>query len=104
VLNSQNGYPMALLGHAYALVGDTREARRILRTLEHPPEGLYVASDFRALVHLGLGERDRFFELMEESRRRRDEDIIWLPRYPLMDPVRSDPRFRDLLRRLNLPA
>ncbi len=104
VLHWENGYPFALLAHAYAVAGYAAESRRILRLLEHPPAGLYVGAAHRALVHLGLGEQDRFFELMEESFRRRDEDAIWFPAYPQMDPVRSNPRFRDLLRRLNLPG
>lgn len=103
-LHGDNGWPYALLGHALAVTGRTAEARAVLNRLEHPPEGFYVQYSSLALIHLGLGDRDRFFALLEQAYAAHDENLVWLPPNPMMDSVRSDPRFRDLARRMHVPA
>ncbi len=59
-------------------------------------------SRFVADIYIGLGEIDEAFQWLEKAR---EEQSVWLylridPRY---DPLRSDPRFQDLLRRMNFP-
>lgn len=90
------------LGYAYAAAGRPAEARRILQHLMAPAAGRSVSPLAVALVHLGLG--------------RKDEALLWLSRAvdehatyvasiqvdPLFDPLRQDPRFKELLARMNL--
>ena len=57
-----------------------------------------------AWMHGRLGELDEAFRLLEASYRARDGDMIFLNRMSFYDPLRSDPRFRDLTRRVGLPA
>jgi TolB-like protein/DNA-binding winged helix-turn-helix (wHTH) protein/Tfp pilus assembly protein PilF len=93
----------AYVAHAYALSGKTSEARRILDELKQPLGKSYVDPWAIALVYTGLGERDRAMEWLEKAYRNRDHDMAFCKVWPHFDPLRSDPRFQDLLRRMNLP-
>jgi hypothetical protein len=56
-----------------------------------------------AVVYTGLGERTSALEWLEQARSRRAEGFYWVRVDPRLDPLRSDPRFQDLLRRMNFP-
>jgi TolB-like protein/DNA-binding winged helix-turn-helix (wHTH) protein/Tfp pilus assembly protein PilF len=56
-----------------------------------------------AFTYAQLGEKDRAFELLEKMYRERDPGTTLLRVEPFLDPLRSDPRFQDLLRRMNFP-
>ncbi len=62
-----------------------------------PPSPFHIA-----LVHVGLGNNDSAFHWLEEAYRERTLQLIYLKAGPKFDRLRSDPRFDDLLRRLNL--
>ena len=53
-----------------------------------------------AIIYVGLGEKDKAFEWLEKGLD--DRSIYDSNAYPMLDPLRSDPRFADLLRRMNL--
>jgi len=55
-----------------------------------------------ATVYIGLGDKDRTFEWLGQAVEERGEFVTWLKTEPLYDPLRSDPRFAELLRRLKL--
>ena len=59
------------------------------------------ASDSNSLVglRLTLGEPDKALDLLERAYEKRDYSIMYLKVHPNLDPLRSDPRFKDLLRR-----
>ncbi len=61
-----------------------------------PPTGV-------AMSFVLLGERDKAFEYFEKAYSSEDDDLIQTLRYPAMEPIRSDPRYADLMRRLGLP-
>ena len=50
-----------------------------------------------------LGNRDKVFEYMNKAYEQEDDEVVYCVRYPALDPLRSDPRYKDLMRRLNLP-
>jgi TolB-like protein len=56
-----------------------------------------------AWIHAALGELDRAFELLESAYEERAINLLWVKAQPWFDPLRSDRRFDDLLRRMNLP-
>ena len=60
---------------------------------------LYVVATFYA----ALGEKDEASRELNEAYDKQESDFIWLKVDPLMDPLRSDPRFKEMLKRLNLP-
>lgn len=56
-----------------------------------------------ALSYVIKGDRDKTFEYLEKAHKSEDGDLILTLRFPALDPVRSDPRYADLMRRLGLP-
>ena len=95
---------LAGLGHAYGLNGDRAKALTILDQLEDRSKRQYVSSYCRALVYMGLSEKDRAFHWLEKAFEERSEQIPWLNVGADCDNLRSDPRFQDLVCRCGLEA
>lgn len=95
-------FPLALLGHAYGRAGRQREAREVIDRLHHGPGN--ISSMYFAIVFAGLGERDSVFSYLDRALQNRDEDLDVVAVDPKFAPVRDDPRFHELLRRLNLES
>jgi serine/threonine-protein kinase len=91
---------LAALGHAYAIAGKPDKARRLLAALEARP---YISPVDVATIHVGLGERDQAFEWLERALKERAYGLVFLPTDPRFDPVRGDPRFAAVMRRVGLP-
>jgi len=92
-----------MLGHAYAVAGKTAEARKILDDLHALAKKQYIQPYGFAVIHTGLGENDEAFEWLERAYQDRNAWMVFLQVVPWLDPLRSDPRFQDLLRRMNFP-
>jgi TolB-like protein/Tfp pilus assembly protein PilF/predicted Ser/Thr protein kinase len=93
------------LGYAYAIDGKKAEAQRVLDRLNEISKQKYVPAGYRAMIYIGLGEKDKAFEWLEKSYEERyaiAEGVADIKVDPVFDPLRSDPRFADLLRRMNL--
>jgi TolB-like protein/Flp pilus assembly protein TadD len=93
----------AALGHAYAMAGRTKRARKIqsqLQKLSSRPSG--VSPFDMAWMCLGLGETDAAFEWMERAVQERCGPLVYQKIEPALDLLRPDPRFQDLLRRIGL--
>jgi serine/threonine-protein kinase len=93
---------LGALGQAHALAGDGRRARNILQGLEKLAEERFVPSMPRAIIHLGLGQIELALDHMERACERRETPLNGLKVHPLFDPLRSNPRFERLLRRVRL--
>jgi tetratricopeptide (TPR) repeat protein len=91
------------LGHAYARAGKHTEARKLLYELKEHSKQRYVSWYDFAAIYAGLGEKDQAFALLEKAYEQRDPKVTWAKVDPSLDPLRSDPRFQDLLRRIGLP-
>jgi len=92
---------MALLGWGYGVMGKTTEARRILSDfLDQDRRGPFPALAI-AQVYIGLGDKDRAFHWLGKAVAQRDLDLLLQYDSPYA-PLRSDPRFADLLRRMKL--
>lgn len=102
-LKSGDGpYTLGHLGNVYARAGQAEKARKIIVQLQP-----YVARDGVgryeiALIYAGLGEKAEAFKWLEEAYRNHDVGLVYLKVDPCLDPLRSDPRFDDLLRRVGL--
>jgi TolB-like protein/Tfp pilus assembly protein PilF len=101
-LVGENPITLALLGHAYAASGKRREALAILAQLQQPSLRPFVSPSHLALVYLGLGDGDRVFEWLEKAYEQRSNYLIYLKVEPLVDGLRSDPRFAALLKKMGL--
>ena len=91
------------LGYLRARLGQREEARGILRQLAEAAKERYTPALAFAVVHLGLGENDQALNWLEKAYEERFNRLAYLRREPVWDPLRPDPRFADLLRRINLP-
>ncbi|MFY9583836.1 MAG: protein kinase [Candidatus Acidiferrales bacterium] len=102
-LSEGSPFYVAMLGHAYAVAEDIPEAQKLLDQLKKLSVGAYVSSYSIAEVYVGLGDRDKAFEWLQEAYEERSRALVFLRVEPRLDPLRSDPRFQDLLRRVGLP-
>ena len=97
---SPSNLSLAFLGYGYAAAGRRLEAQKVLAQLNETSKEKYVPALYRALIYAGLVEKDKAFEWLEKAYE--EHYIIAIKVNPVFDPLRSDPRFTDLLRRMNL--
>lgn len=95
--------PAALLGYTYAAMRRSAEARRVLEESERQAKAKKLGLSWLACAYAELGEKDQAFALLEEEYRAHGTGMTSLKVNPLYDPLRSDPRFQDLVRRVGLP-
>src|SRR5438128_2649835 len=98
-LSAGNSTFLTALGHAYAVAGQRTDAAEILQQLQKLP--LATAFDI-SLLHAGLGHNDQAFLWLGKACDERDYWIGTLAVELRFEPLRSDPRFGDLLHRLGL--
>ncbi len=100
------GLPLMLgwLGLPLGLGGQAAEARAVLERLRALAGQRYVPPTSFAWLHLGLGEIDEAFVWMDKAVDAPDRMMSPIKTYPFFDPIRSDPRFTALLRKMNLDA
>ena len=91
-----------LRAYLLAREGDFAGARRILADLEAPVGTRRIRAATIAQVHLMLGDLDACFAILERGVEERDQAVRGLKVSPEWDPIRSDPRYHALLRRMNL--
>lgn len=105
---SPAAYPpvvLGLLGHAYALAGRKEEAKAVLdRLVAEAKQGKrYIPASYVALIYIGLGQKEQAFTWLHKSVEERSEAVLYLKAEPVVDPLRSDPRFPKLLGLVGLP-
>ena len=92
------------LGYLYGRLGRKAEARKLLEQLDElAARGRYVSPVSRAQIYIGLGEKDRAFELLDKGYKTHASWLTYLKIDFFYDSLRDDPRFQDLLRRMNFP-
>ncbi len=98
------GAPVMLgwFGLALAQSGDTAGARVMLDRLHGMAVKTYVPPTSFAWIHLGLGETDEAFEWLDRAVDARDNYLTPIKSYWLLDPIRADPRYLALLRKMKL--
>ena len=88
---------VANLGYAYAASGRRDDAVKLIDQQSRWP---YPPPASIAIIYFGLGDKDRAFEWLGKAYEDRSTELIWLKVEPLYNPVRSDPRFIDLLKKV----
>ena len=88
------------LGAAYARAGDRAHAQEILTRLQTSQD--YVSPGQLAILYTAQGEREQAFASLEKAYQEHDLQLQYLGVDPALDPLRSDPRFQDLMRRVGL--
>jgi serine/threonine protein kinase/Flp pilus assembly protein TadD len=97
---TDNIYPLATLGSAYATAGKRKEALDVLKQLEARPKAMQDHAYAVAILYVALDDKEAAFTWLARSIDSRSEEPIMLNVDPQMDSLRSDPRFAVLLRRL----
>ena len=92
----------AMLGHAYAKAGRRSDAEKELQILKAASQTRYVAPSDFAIIYIGLGDKEQAFAWLEKGYQDRSEHMLYLKAEPLVDPLRDDPRFWSLLKRVGL--
>jgi serine/threonine-protein kinase len=94
--------PLALLGNALAVSGNPEAAEDKLRELRTLGREMYVSPFFEALIYVGLGQTEPAFRCLEQACTERFHRMSSIKVEPMLDPIRSDSRFADLLRRVGV--
>ena len=94
---------LTILGTAYATAGKRRESESVLDELRDLSKRQYVQPSYIAMLYSGLGDRDQAFDWLEKAYNIRDDRLLFVMTDPLMDDLRSDPRFQNLAHRMGLP-
>jgi TolB-like protein/Tfp pilus assembly protein PilF len=101
VLSGNSPLMRAELAYAYARSGKKGEAQKLLAELTGPSRGEYTSPYFVAVIYTGLGDKQQALAWLEKAFAEHTDEMVYLKADPKFDPLRSDPRFQDLLRRMN---
>lgn len=93
---------LAGLGYAYARAGEKKRAQKILEELRRVSKAEYEAPYNLALVHVGLGDSDQAIAELKKGYEQHGSMMAYLAVDPAVDSLRTDPRFEQLLLRMNL--
>ena len=102
-LEEGNPISQTMVANIYVLVGRKEEARDILAELNEHKKQEYFSAYLIAGLTSFLGDTDQTFEWLNKAYQERDGLLPALDVHPLLDPVRDDSRFKDLVRRMNFP-
>jgi tetratricopeptide (TPR) repeat protein len=102
MLTAGKGY-LGKLGEAYAMGGRRSEATKVLEEIRGASRGRFVPAISTAPILIALGERDQAIVQLQRAFEEHDQIMPYLKVWCMFDPLRSDPRFQDLVRRMNFP-
>jgi len=88
------------VGYVHALAGDRGRARKVIATLKRRAGRRYINPFELALIHVGLGDREAAFACLETAFSERSDVLVYLRVDPRLDPIRDDPRYSALDRRV----
>jgi TolB-like protein/DNA-binding winged helix-turn-helix (wHTH) protein/Flp pilus assembly protein TadD len=101
-LSDRNPAMIGVLVHAYAQAGRQPEAIGLVEELKRGQQKGYVPAAAFVNAYLGLGDKEQAFAWMERAYEEQSMILQYLKVHPFFDPVRDDPRFKDLVRRVGL--
>ncbi len=101
-LSNRAGVALMNLGYGYGVAGKRMEATAILKELEEKYARKESSGAFIAAVYAELGNKDKVFEWLEKDFQNK-EDLGFIRWRLAFESLRDDPRFKDLLKRMNLP-
>jgi len=101
-LSGDNPAMLMAYGHTQALAGNAAEARAALQKLQQLRSNRFVPSLYPAAIYVGLGEKDEAFRLLDLAFQEGIDRLVYLNVDPMADPLRSDPRFAQLMAKIGL--
>ncbi|MFN0158777.1 MAG: adenylate/guanylate cyclase domain-containing protein [Bacteroidota bacterium] len=103
IFSGRNPIAIAAMCHAYALSGMREDAMTMLDLLEEKSQNEYVATYWKVVAYLGLGENQRALDLLEQALTERDGMLVFLQVDPVFDSLRSHPRFKAVVDKMGIP-
>jgi len=100
ILSEGSPYAVGALGTAYAISGQKDEALKMLDQLSELSKEKHVLSFYKAIIHTGLGAKDQAFKHLEKAYLERESFMAYLKVWPLFDSLRSDHRYKALLKKV----
>jgi len=94
---------VASLAHTFALAGKRAEAEKLLDELRERSKTEYVSSYLMAEIYVALGEKEAAFKLLDKAYDEGSIDLVLAKVDPRLDPLRDDPRFGELLKKMGFP-
>ena len=94
---------LATLAGIYGFEGRKHEAEELIDELKATARHRYVSGFFFAEAYLGVGQRNQAVTWLERAYEEHDQWMVFANSYPGLDRLRSEPRFQDLMRRMNFP-
>jgi len=91
------------LAYGYALSGNRTAALKLIAELHEQAKQRHVTPFWFAMTSMALGNKDDAFKWLEQCYAERSVWLTFLKMDPMLDPLRDDPRFKDLLKRLRFP-
>jgi tetratricopeptide (TPR) repeat protein len=98
-----SSWSLAYLGAVYGLAGNATQAKRIIEDLKELSKTQHVPPYCLALIYSGLNDKDQAFAWLDRAYEARSFGMTLLKVETVLENLRSDPRFKDLLKRMNLP-
>ena len=102
-LSKVNSESIALVGYSLARSGELTGARDVIEELKQLSQSRYIPPYNFALVYAGLGENAAALDYLEKAFTEKDVRMVFLKIEPKWNQLRAEPRFKDLLRRMNFP-
>jgi len=102
-LSDRSAYALADLGYLHAVLDETAEARRILDALYATAEQHYVSPVAFVTLYVGLGDADEAFRWLHKAYEERRGWLAYINVEPVLEPLRSDTRFAELVGKMGLP-
>ncbi len=88
----------------YAITGKRAEAMEVLHHIEAKSKNRYVTPYAATLIYLGVSDKDKTITLLNQCVAERTNWLVWLLKDPRWDPMRADPRFQEIVRKVGFPA
>jgi len=82
------------------MMNEKEEALKLLDQLNELSKKRYVSPFYIAMVYFGLGDKKKLFEYLEKACEARESFLAFINTWPLFDSLRSEPRFKALLKKM----
>ncbi len=102
-LSGGNPIVLGALGHTYAVSGNRAKANELIGQLDSIAKKRYVPGLYPAAIYAGLDNKDAAIRWLTKAVEDRSDYCLFLPLEPEAENLRSDPRFKELVRRIGLP-
>jgi TolB-like protein/tetratricopeptide (TPR) repeat protein len=102
-LSKRAGVTLGTMGYVYGIAGKRAQALAVINELEDKYARREAIGQDMAAVYTGLGDKDKAFEWLEKDFQSRDGKLAESRFFPTFFPLQTDPRYKDLLKRMGLP-